>query len=119
MPPQNCKSQFRAFLNIVFDCVVWDEESKVNSRLRSMKCYKFTLTYPDKKTSSMDNKIGPLVRKCKGTFESKFNFENNETIVVVTIEKKEDKTLFEKTLEEDPHYSFLTLEKVVLTLDDD
>lgn len=83
-----------------------------------MRGYKFTLTYPEKKNTSQDNKIAPLVRKCNGKFESKYNYEDNETIVTVIIEKKEDKIQFEKALKE-PHFSFLTLEKVFLTLDDD
>ena len=84
----------------------------------SMRGYKFTLTYPEKKNVSQDNKIAPLVRKCNGKFESKYNYEDNETIVTVVIEKKEDKIQFEKALKE-PHFAFLTLEKVFLTLDDD
>jgi len=83
-----------------------------------MRGYKFTLSYPEKKTSSIDNKIAPLVRKYNGKYESVFNYEDNETIVTVTIEKKEDKLQFEKALKE-PQYSFLTLEKVYLTLDED
>lgn len=83
-----------------------------------MRGYKFTLTYPEKKTTSMDNKIAPLVRKYNGKFESRFDYDNNETIVTVTIEKKEDKVQFEKALKEPP-YAFLTLEKVFLTLDDE
>lgn len=83
-----------------------------------MRGYKFTLTYPEKKTSSTDNKIAPLVRKCNGKYESKFDYDNNETIVTVIIEKKGDKLQFEKALK-DPQYSFLTLEKVFLTLDEE
>ena len=83
-----------------------------------MRGYKFTLSYPEKKTSSIDNKIAPLVRKYNGKYESVFNYEDNETIVTVTIEKKEDKLQFEKALK-DPQYWFLTLEKVFLTLDED
>jgi len=83
-----------------------------------MKKYKFTLSYEGKKTSSVDNKIGPLVRKFNGKLESKYNFEDNETIVIVTIEKKEDRVQFEKDLAT-PQYSFLTLEKVVFTMDED
>lgn len=83
-----------------------------------MKGYKFTLTYPEKKSSSMDNKIAPLVRKYNGKFESVFNYEDNETVVTVLIEKKEDKVLFEKALKE-PQFAFLTLEKVFMTMDYD
>ncbi|MCE9598602.1 MAG: hypothetical protein K8S54_11590 [Spirochaetia bacterium] len=83
-----------------------------------MKCYKFTLRYEGKKTSSADNKIGPIVRKYNGKFESKYVFEDNETIVTATIEKKEDKVKFENDLKA-PDFSFLTLEKVVLVLDED
>lgn len=66
----------------------------------------------------MDNKIGPIVRKYSGTYESKYNFGDNETIVTVNIPKKEDKAKFESDLK-NPDFSFLTLERVVLILDED
>ncbi|MBL8020110.1 MAG: hypothetical protein JNM27_10640 [Leptospirales bacterium] len=83
-----------------------------------MKSYRFTLRYEGKKTSSVDNKIGPIVRKYNGTYESKYNFEDNETIVTVNIAKKEDKAKFETDLKS-PDFTFLTLERVVLILDEE
>ncbi len=79
-----------------------------------VKYYKFTLTYSGKKSSGMDNKIGPLVRKYSGKFDSNYHYENNETIVIITVEKKEDKEQLQKELD-DPRYNFLSLESVVLT----
>lgn len=65
----------------------------------------------------MENKFGPVVRKYNGTFETRYNFEDNETIVSIMIAKKEHKAPFEKEIKE-PQYG-LTFEKVVLILEDD
>lgn len=82
-----------------------------------MKSYKFTLSYPEKKSPALENKIGPLVRKHNGKFESKFNFADNETIVTVTLPRA-DKAGFEADLK-DPKYNFLNLESVVFAMDEE
>ena len=82
-----------------------------------MKLYRITLTYPGKKTSSMDNKIGPLTRKYGATFETKYRFNDNETEVIITIDEKNRENL--KTELGTEKYNFLTLEKIILTSKDD
>lgn len=73
----------------------------------------FTLTYEGKQTSALDNKIGPLVRKYNGRWTTTFNYADNETVIVITLDNKKDKDPFQKELS-DPKYSFLTLEGVVV-----
>jgi len=85
---------------------------------RNMKFYKFTLTYAGKPASSNDNKLGPLIRKYSGSLETKYNYDDNETIVSIKISAKENKQEFQKELQ-DPKYSFLTFEKVILSSDED